>query len=474
MTPAEQLLALCASGEGETLEFKRSTGECRDGVRALSAMLNQRGGRLLFGVDPDGKAVGQNVSDRTLEDLSQEIQRIDPPVFPSVECWPAPNGLTVIAVTAAAGAAKPYSHRGQAYQRVGNTNLTLSRDEYNRLLMERLHGERRWESEVAAGWTVADIDQEELVRVVDEAVRRQRVDEPGTRDAALLLQGLGLMRDGALLRAAAVLFGRSERVEPRLPQCTLRVARFRGTDRTEFLDNRQFHGHAFGLMRQAERFLRETLPVAGRVLPGLFDRVDDPLYPPLALREALANAFCHRDYSIGGGSVAVAVYDDRLEVTSSGDLHFGLTADDLFRPHESLPWNPLLARVFFRSGVNESWGRGTLKMVELMQQAGLPPPEIENRAACVTVRLRPGRYQPPQRVAHDLSPTQRDVLATLEASSDGLALRELRLRLSAEVPEWQVKADLAMLKSLSLVVLHGVGRGARWHFVPRALARGAE
>src|SRR5205807_719288 len=107
--------------------------------------------------------------------------------------------------------------------------------------------------------------------------------------------------------------GRTERVSRDYPQCLLRVARFRGTDRTEFLDNRQFSGHAFRLLLHAERFLRENLPVAGRVSPGLFERVDDPLYPPTALREALANAICHRDYSIGGGSVAAAIYDDRLE-----------------------------------------------------------------------------------------------------------------------------------------------------------------
>ena len=153
------------------------------------------------------------------------------------------------------------------------------------------------------------------------------------------------MRDGVMLRAAVVLFGKQERLEARTPQCLLRVARFRGVDRTEFLDNRQLNGNVFRLLQLAERYLRESLPVAGRVLPGLFERVDDPLYPPLALREALANAFCHRDYSIGGGSVAVAIYDDRLEVTSSGTLHFGLTPAALLEPHESLPWNPLIARV---------------------------------------------------------------------------------------------------------------------------------
>ena len=152
-----------------------------------------------------------------------------------------------------------------------------------------------------------------------------------------MLLGLGLFREEVLLRAAVALFGNAERIEYEIPQCLLRVARFRGTDRTEFLDNRQFHGNTFTLLANAERFLRETLPIAGRVEADRFERIDEPLYPPLAVRESLANALCHHDYSIGGGSVGVAVYDDRLEVTSSGSLHFGLTPEKLFAPHESLP-----------------------------------------------------------------------------------------------------------------------------------------
>ncbi len=116
------------------------------------------------------------------------------------------------------------------------------------------------------------------------------------------------------------------------------------------------------------------MPVAGRVAPGLFERIDDPLYPPVALREALANAFCHRDYSIGGGSVGVAIYDDRLEISSAGSLHFGLTPELLFSDHESLPWNPLIARVMYLRGLIEQWGRGTLKMAELTEQAGCHGP----------------------------------------------------------------------------------------------------
>jgi ATP-dependent DNA helicase RecG len=386
-------------------------------------------------------------------------------VFSGVERIPLADGREVLAVSVPQGPSRPYSHRGLAYKRVGNVNARLSRDEYNRMLLDSLHAERRWENEPAEGWAVADLDGAEIVRAVDEAVRRGRAEDPATRDPAELLRGLGLLREGTLLRAAVVLFGREDQLELRAPQCLLRVARFRGTDRTEFIDNRQFHGNVFGLLQRAERFLRESLPVAGRVMPGLFERVDDPLYPLLALREALANAFCHRDYSIGGGSVAVAIYDDRLEITSSGSLHFGLTPDALMAPHESLPWNPLIARAMYRRGLIEQWGRGTLKIAELMQQAGLPRPEIEDAGGCVTVRLAPARYIPPQRVARDLTDRQRAVLARLAASRGGLALRDMRQQMEGQATEWEVRGDLQWLRQLGLVESLGRGRGACWRLI---------
>lgn len=461
MTP-DLIASWAASGESETMEFKRTTGERREAVRTLCAMLNHRGGRVLFGVEADGRVLGQQVSDRTIEEIAQETRELDPPAFPTIDRVDVGGGREVLVLTVTQGAVRPYSYKGQAYRRVGNTSLPMSRDEYNRILLERLHGETRWENQPAERWTVDDLDTAEITRTVDEAIRRGRAEDPGTRNPAELLRGLGLMRDHQLLRAAIVLFGRAERLEADYPQCLLRVAKFRGTDRTEFLDNRQFHGNTFDLLLRAERFLRESLPVAGRVTVGLFERVDDPLYPPVALREALANAFCHRDYSIGGGSVAVAIYDDRLEVTSSGSLHFGLTPEALFAPHESLPWNPLVARTLFRRGVIESWGRGTIKMAELMQQAGLPRPEIEDTGGCVTVRLRPSRYVPPQRVGRDVTERQQAILTLLAGARAGLALRDIHARVGRDVTERQVREDLATLRILGLAIPSGHGRGARW------------
>jgi ATP-dependent DNA helicase RecG len=149
-------------------------------------------------------------------------------------------------------------------------------------------------------------------------------------------------------------------------------------------------------------------------------------------------------------------------VTSSGTLHFGITAKALFEPHESLPWNPLIARVLYRRGIIESWGRGTLRIAELAQRAGLPRPEIEEAGGCVTVRFRASRYVPPQRIGHDLTNRQRAVLAVLSAGGSGLALRELLPRTAPNAKEWELKGDLAILKALGLVRTSGHGRGARW------------
>ena len=458
----DEISALAQTGESETLEFKSTTGTRREAVRTICAMLNQDGGQVLFGVTPEGNVVGQQVSERTIEGLSNELQRIDPPAFPTVERVPIAKGREGLVVRVSQGTARPYAYRGTTYRRVGNTTVAMSADEYNQMLFERMHSEQRWENQPAVGWTVDDLDVGEIRRTVAEAVQRGRLEETLSRDPEDLLRGLGLLRDGVLFRAAAVLFGKAERIEFDMPQCLLRVARFRGLDKMEFLDNRQFNGNAFTLLASAERFLRDTLPIAGRFEPGRFERIDEPLYPPLATREALANALCHRDYSIGGGSIGVAIYDDRLEVTSSGSLHFGLTPEKLFEPHESRPWNPLIAGTFYRRGVIERWGSGTLKIAEQVSAAGLPPPEIEDDGGCVTVRFRHGQPLIQQPTGTELIKRQEVILALLDRAEDGLMRGEIRAQLDPTISERQLRRALEELREKGLVVSTGRGLSARW------------
>ena len=289
------------------------------------------------------------------------------------------------------------------------------------------------------------------------------MNDPGTRNPADVLRGLKLVgQDGHPLNAAVALFARPEVVLPTYSQCLVRMARFRGTTKTEFLDSARVHGNVFELLSAAQTFMRRHLPVAGRIVPNLFEREDDPLYPPEALREALANALCHRDYSIAGGSISIAIFDDRLEITSAGLLPFGLTPADLVATHDSKPRNQLMADVFYRRGLIEQFGRGTQKMVELTERAGLVPPEFEERSGSVVVRFQPQRYLSPTRVERDMTPLQRSLLQVI-GESGPLSMSDILSALPEGPSRRTVQENLGFLRQLDLVELRGRGgRGYRW------------
>lgn len=456
----EELQQLVARGESELVEFKSTTGQRSEAMKAVCAMLNGAGGFVCFGISDDGSIRGQDVSTRTLEQLTGLFSKFEPSVGIQPEVLDL-NGSSVIVVRVPEDRTGPFTYDGRPYVREGPITRVMRREQYRRLMLEEMNPANRWEAQPAQGVSIADLDHAEIRRTVEEAIRRGRIEDPGTRDPEELLRGLRLIRDGTLLNAAVVLFAIEQIVPARYPQCLLRLARFRGTSTAEFEDNRQVHGNAFGLLQQAQRFLREHLPVAGRVEPQLFERKDEPLYPPEALREALANALCHREYESSGGSVSIGIFDDRLEIGSTGYLPHGLTVEDLTEPHTSKPRNPLIAGVFYRRGLIEQWGRGTLRMAELTQEAGLAPPEFEERGGEMTVRFFPTRYVAPRRVDHPLTDLQQEVLQVVGQIGPA-RLSEIIEAIDSDASERQVQHTLQTLKSIELVQLEGYGRGAKW------------
>jgi ATP-dependent DNA helicase RecG len=386
----QELKELVTSGESDRLEFKNSTGQRTAAMKTVCGMLNGLGGFVLFGVSDKGNLIGQDISAKTMTDISAELGRIDPPAFPDVETVTLENGKGIIVLRVSGGGGL-YTYDGRPYIRSGPTTSVMPKTEYERRLVERLHSTRRWENEpVAIGVSIKDLDADEIHLTLTNAIDAGRIDRPRKTDTKSILTGLGLIIDGMLTNAAVVLYGKSARLESLYPQCLIQLARFRGSDRlSDFSDNRQYWGHAFSLLQRAEAFFKDHIPIAGKVYPDKFKRKDSPAYHPRAFREALANAFCHRDYAVPGASTSVAVYDDRMEIINPGDLHFGITPKTLMRPHESRPWNPIIASVFYRAGIIEKWGTGTLNIIDWCRENGNPPPEWQVRAGSVVVTFKP-------------------------------------------------------------------------------------
>jgi ATP-dependent DNA helicase RecG len=209
------------------------------------------------------------------------------------------------------------------------------------------------------------------------------------------------------------------------------------------------------------QFLTRHLPVSGRIEAGLFERVDEPLFPPVALWEALVNAFCHRDYAQEGGAVSLAIYDDRLEIWSSGNLPLGMKVEELKLEPLSRPRNPLIAEVFYRRGLVERWGRGTQKIVELCLRAGHPEPEFLEIGGAVGVRFLPSGYVAPLRVAHDLTDRQRQILQAVAGERER-QFASIRAQIDPAVADRTLRDDLLHLKRLGLINSRGHGRGAVW------------
>ena len=461
-----ELEALVRRGESDSAEFKKSTGQLTRAGETLCTFLNGHGGLVVVGVSPDRKMIGQIVADGTLRDIAQCFKRFEPPAPIQIHRVPLPDSDREVLVLQADASyeTRPFAFDGRSYERVGSTTSVMPQETYQRLLLERAHAKQRWEN-LPAAVSLEDLDQDEILRTLKLGAATGRMPASVSADAADVLDRLGLRVHGRVLNAAVVVFGR--RMLPDYPQCQLRMARFRGNDKTEFLDQRQVHGHALQLLEDAMQFLTRHLPVAGRIEPGVFERADAPLFPPIALREALVNAFCHRDYSIAGGAVSLAIYDDRREIWSDGTLPFGLSVDDLKRDHPSRPRNPLIAEAFYRRGLVERWGRGTQKIVELCVQAGHPEPEFIEQAGALGVRFLPSAYIAPHRVGHDLTNRQRRILQSLAARQD-VTFGELRSLAGPTVPVRTFRDDLLHLKRLGMIGLRGRGRGATWFIVRTA------
>lgn len=462
-TNANQIAALVKLGEGAQMEFKRSTAELKEGMRTLCAFLNGSGGVLLFGVRPDGAVEGQDASDKTLRDVAQAAERFDPPTHVFIERIKAKGGREVVAVAVNSGRdIRPFTYEGHAYERVGSTTRRMPQAKYERLLVERGHGRHRWENGPSEGYGLDDLDKEEILRTVRLGIEAGRLPEATGSDIADILDRFKLRRDRRLLDAAIVLFAKEPL--PDYPQCHLRLARFKGIDKAEFLDNREVHGHAFRLLEEGMAFLLKHLPIAGRFERGRIERIDEPLFPLAALREAMVNALCHQDYSITGGCMSAAIFDDRLEIWSDGTLPFGQTPEDLKRTHRSLPRNPFIMNAFYLRGLVEEWGRGTRMIVDLCVRAGHPEPEFVAERNSFGVRFLPSGYIAPHRVAHDLTERQREILHVL-ARRGRLTFAEVREQLADPPSDRSIRNDLMQLRQLGLARLDGRGRGARWSLV---------
>ncbi len=424
--------------ESETVEFKTSLAELKQGLISLVAMLNKHGqGDLWFGIAPSGQPAGLMANEKTLRDVSQALAaHIEPRLYPEVTAQQV-AGKTCLRVQAA-GHQKPYFAYGRAYIRVADEDRQMSARELESLILKRNSAALRWDNEPCTT-ALAELNPNKIRRFLERAGLPWG-DEDSPANA---LAKLGLLQGGQLLNAARLFFAEQP--------IQLRCAVFASTTSATILDRHDFDGDILELIEEAEKYILKNIHIGMR-LDGL-RRVDVPEISRAALREAVINAFCHRDWR-HPDYVQVAVYKNRVEIRNPGGLFDGLTFEEMRRGNVSHRRNPLIADLFRRIEMVEAWGRG---MPLILQNA----PDVEFREIAslfVASFERPSATAvTTQEIAPTTPETTPETVSTTPETAD-LPLKNTKERLV------QLLREQPQLTAPAIAAALGIGKdGVKYH-----------
>lgn len=262
----------------------------------------------------------------------------------------------------------PISVRGRYFRRTARTNQRMSHEE----IMQRMITSTgiSWDSMIENTATLDDLNATKISTFVEGIKRKGRLSIPEQATDQDVLRKLELIKNNIPTRAALLLFGNNP--ESYFSSAFLKIGRFRSP--TQIVDDREIHNTLIDQLDGAMSWFRERLKTEF-VVTGKIERDVHWEYPLEAIREAITNALCHRDYT-SLAHTQIKLYDDHLEIKNAGGLPPALTPEALFHEHDSIPRNQKIAESFFYAGFIERWGSGTLRMIEELQSAGFPPPRF--------------------------------------------------------------------------------------------------
>lgn len=231
----------------------------------------------------------------------------------------------------------------------------------------------------------SSIDEKEVKDFLQNRAVKLNVQVPKIKIKDFLVNTLQIVKkDNNALRptnTALLFFGKDP--SSLITNHEIRIARFRGTTRSEFIDSQEIKGPIYKMLNAVESFFLRNTRLANKIVE--FKRVDIPEYPFEAIREAVINAIAHRDYNRRGAPIMVSIFDDRVEVRNPGGLLPGLNIKRLEGNHATR--NESICKIFHETRDMERFGTGVGKMKKLMKDHGLSAPEFSEEGDFFVVKF---------------------------------------------------------------------------------------
>lgn len=386
--------------EGKSLEFKEKMPEPLALAKTACAFANGSGGTIIIGVkDRDMSIVGLDQGDIPM--LEEKVANIlHTMVSPMVASHTTVHNLgdkLLLKVDIFPGSMKPHhlKERGETqgtYIRVGSTNRKADLE-----TIEELHRQR-----MNMGFDDVPVFEAAAEDLEPENIRYYLLKRKETRDIPeaeinndflLKIRALKKVNGQSYPTIGGILLFSNE-LDRFLPGAVAKCARFKGLEMDEFLDQREVTGPLFKQVEGVMEFFKRNVK-RGAKIEGVY-RKEEYEYPLEAVREAVINAICHRDYSRKGADIKFAIFDDRIEVTSPGGLPVHISLTDLGTGISELR-NRVIGRIFNEMGLIEGWGTGIRRIRNLIKEQGLKAPEFKEHANSFKVVL----YSEPMKLDKD-------------------------------------------------------------------------
>lgn len=343
--------------ESETLEFKKTTGELKEGMVSIVAILNKHGvGTLYFGVKPNGDVVGQEVSESSLRDVSRLVyETIKPQIYPVI-VEEVLDGRHVIKVEFS-GEDRPYSAAGRYYLRTADEDREVTPAELKQFFIANEYKEK-WEK-AKTDILAKNIDKQAIKTFCSKAISAGRMAD-GKYTAPTILKRFGLVDGEYLTNAGNVLFGNTKPV-------TLKTAIFATDEKLTFLDMQMYENNIFNLLNTAEMYILKNIRWKTEIVGA--DREEIPEIPVAVIREVLANSFAHAVYN-GNTYHEICIHPDKITIYSPGTYASSYKPEDYIT--KNLPSsirNATISKVLYLNKSIEQFGSGFKRINSLCKDA---------------------------------------------------------------------------------------------------------
>lgn len=445
LRPPSQMLAYLPEARAEPL------------AELLAAFANSDGGTIMIGVDEAGKMRGKLFPEE-VESIVRNATRLCRPVVHIN--WEQMEGAqgTVYALKVARSAELHSLQDGRVLIRMGTEIRPLGGDQIRQLAATKSSGD--YELEAVPGATRDDLDEAVIAEYIEKRQVRQKKAISSTLDEVLHEIG-ALDSQNKPTVVGMLLFGKNP--QQFIHQSGFVFVKFIGTEpRGEdglagYGRREEITGPLARVIERAWQVIYEEMAM-GAVVKGL-EREEITEYPPFAVREALVNAVCHRDYRLRGRRIEVRMYSDRMELISPGGLPGFITVDNLVEEHFSR--NPRIVAGLFQWGYIEELGLGIDRMIEEMVQRGHQPPKFKDQPHSFTVTLFNARERKaaPAGGAWTKSMNERQVRALTYIKEHGSITNRDYREICPDVSPETLRLDLTDLVDRGILLKIGAKKG---------------